>query len=95
MSVLLVLSLAAVVAAPGGRPCLREGVQHAGPSASPPRSVAQLEGRKLGQLPDAHFMQAVLKRDERGCSILPIVQRNVSRARPARSRSQAGPERQR
>ncbi len=95
MLVLLVLSVTAAVAAPGPRPCLREGVQHAGPSVSPPRSAAPLEGRKLGELPDAHLMQALLKRDERGCSILPIVQRNVSRARPAPSRPQGGRERQR
>ena len=94
MLILLAFSAAAAVAAPEGRPCLREGVQHA-QALQPPRQAEPLGRRKLGELPDAHLMHAVLKRDGRGCTILPIVQRNVSRAAPPRSGPQGSRERNR
>ena len=94
MLILLAFSAAAIVAVPEGRPCLREGVQHAR-TFQPPVQAPPLSRRKLGELPDAHLMHAVLKRDGRGCTILPIVQRNVSGAAPRPSGPQGRRERKR
>jgi hypothetical protein len=53
-------------------------------------------GGKLGELPDAHMILTVYKRDERGCPIIDIVQPNVSTrqdAEPTRARQASPPQR--
>jgi hypothetical protein len=73
--------------------CRPDALEHA-------RSRGPVGRSNLGELPDAHLMQAVYKRDARGCPIIDIVQPNVSArpdAEPGRRASspQRGRERQR
>lgn len=61
------------------RPCTREGLEHASNAGVLYRHGDRpAEHRNLGDLPDADMILTVYRRDERGCSIIDVVQRGVS-----------------
>lgn len=60
-------------------PCAREGLEHARNGGVIYRHGDRpAEHRRLGELPDADMVLTVLRRDERGCSIVDVVRRGVS-----------------
>lgn len=60
------------------RPCA-DRVEHAGyPGVLYRRGDRPAVNRRLDELPDADMVLTVLRRDERGCPIIDVVQRGVS-----------------
>jgi hypothetical protein len=82
----LVLIMAAALQAPA--PQVRHGcgpdtLEHASGAGALYRreDPRNSKPRNLVELPDAHLVNAVYRRDERGCPVIDVVQRNVSRER--------------
>ena len=98
----LVLLMAAALQAPALPPvrqgCGPDALEHAGGAGALYRRAdpRNAQPRNLGELPDAHMIHAVYRRDERGCPIIDVVQRNVSRERaPSQPQRRLDRDRQR
>jgi hypothetical protein len=99
MSLVLLMAAALQAPVPPVRvACGPDALEHAAGAGALYRHAdpRNTQPRNLGQLPDAHMIHAVYRRDERGCPIIDVVQRNVSGERaPSQPQRRLDRDRQR